>query len=501
MVSIEVLIEAFPERNTNQQQRQEKPANKSKREIARERMLEGTDWHNNMITLVGSYVSLGCSDNEIQGFIHPLTLEGYTPADTHHEVQIAIDGARAKGFDKRGNVIDLFDNSQESSWPTPFNSFDEMLIPPRRWLYGWHYIRGFISVLAAPGGVGKTSLQITEALAIATGRELLGEPVHESTKVWIINAEDPMEEMHRRIAATVKFYGIQKSEVENRLFIDAGRDLHINFADQGQDGVQKNHELVEIMIKKITDENIGMVFIDPLVAVHGVNENDNMAINTVIDAIRNVADATKASIALVHHTRKSNGQEIDVDSVRGAGSLIGAARSARVVNRMSKKDAQNLGICELESRSIFRVDDAKGNLAPPLGSVKWRKLESVDLLNGDKIGVVTPFSLPDSLAKIKEDAVESAHKWLLEEEKFGREDERAIDWIGFAIADFLNCDTGRGTKNKTERTPEQIINRRAVKAAISEMIKAGKLVKEIIHHGQAGRDTVILRPFAQEPQF
>jgi hypothetical protein len=35
--------------------------------------------------------------------------------------------------------------------------FDEAALKPRQWIYGQHYLRGFVSVLASAGGVGKTS--------------------------------------------------------------------------------------------------------------------------------------------------------------------------------------------------------------------------------------------------------------------------------------------------------------------------------------------------------
>jgi hypothetical protein len=47
-------------------------------------------------------------------------------------------------------------------------------IPHRRWLYGTYLIRGEITVLAAPGGAGKTALATGMAVEIATGTKLSG---------------------------------------------------------------------------------------------------------------------------------------------------------------------------------------------------------------------------------------------------------------------------------------------------------------------------------------
>src|SRR5205085_5788383 len=47
-------------------------------------------------------------------------------------------------------------------------------LAPRRWIYGGHYLEGAVSATIADGGVGKSTLTLTEAIAIVTGRALLG---------------------------------------------------------------------------------------------------------------------------------------------------------------------------------------------------------------------------------------------------------------------------------------------------------------------------------------
>ena len=76
-------------------------------------------------------------------------------------------------------------------------------IPPREWLYGRHYIRHFVSTTIAPGGVGKSALAITEALAMATGRPLLGVQPLKRLRVAYWNGEDPLEETERRVVAAI----------------------------------------------------------------------------------------------------------------------------------------------------------------------------------------------------------------------------------------------------------------------------------------------------------
>jgi hypothetical protein len=108
---------------------------------------------------------------------------------------------------------------------------------------------------------------------------------------------------------------------------------------------------------------------------------------------------------VVHHVRKGNGEDSSIDSVRGAGSLIGAARAARVVNRVSEDDAVKLGVAPLEARGIFRVDDGKANLAPPAHAAVYRRMIGVEIDNGEWVGVCVPFDVPDEWEGMTEKVV------------------------------------------------------------------------------------------------
>ena len=331
----------------------------------------------------------------------------------------------------------------ERQWPTPFTWIDPALIPARRWIYGNHYIRSNVSVLASAGGVGKTSMQIVEALAIATGKPLLSEQVREQCNVWVVNLEDPLEEMQRRLVAAMLHFNIAPEDVEGRLFLDAGRDIQIMFASQGRDGIQVHDDLVNYMIEKIKHHKIGVAFIDPWVGANQINENDNVAMNAAVAAVRRVCDATDCSVGLVHHIRKSNGDEATVDSVRGAGSLIGAARAARVINKISQEDALKLGVSEQESLGIFRVDDGKSNLAPPAAHAVYRRMVGVELPNGEYVGVATSYAMPDLFDGVTSKEALAVQRAVGEAEQADepyRSDVRAKNWIGIAVAKTLNLD-------------------------------------------------------------
>ena len=334
----------------------------------------------------------------------------------------------------------------ERSYPTPYDPVDPASIPARRWIYGQHYIRSNVSVLASAGGVGKTSMQIVEALAICTGRPLLGEPVHEPCNVWIINLEDPYEELQRRVAAAMLHYNVTADEIRGKLFLDAGRDMNIIFARQDRDGITVDDALVDYLTAKITENKIGLVSIDPWVGATGINENDNVAMNAAVGAVRSVCDETDCAASLVHHIRKGNGDDANVDSIRGAGSLLGAARAARVINRVSMEDAMKLGVSETEALGIFKVEDGKSNMAPPAAKAVYRRMVGVKLPNGEYVGVAEAFSMPDlfdgvsakDAMKVQRDVGQAAQRG-----EFMRQNPQAKQWVGNIVALHLNLDVDK----------------------------------------------------------
>jgi hypothetical protein len=344
----------------------------------------------------------------------------------------------------------------EDDLARPFVLRSPSEIPRRRWLYGSSYIRSFVSVLAAPGGAGKTTLYVVESLSIATGKALLGVTPAERVGVWVMNLEDPADEMERRIGAAAKHYGIAQRDIEGRLFVDAGREKPLTIAYQTRDGITIHQPIVDAIVEKIRRHKIGVLIVDPFVASHSVPENDNQAINAVLALWRLIADLTGCCIVLVHHFRKLNGEEGSIDSVRGGTAIIGAVRTARVMNTMSDTEAVKLGIDEAQRRRYVRIDDAKNNLAPPADKAQWIELVSVDLGNGsgiapegDKVGVATLWEPPSVWDGVTEDHMRAVHN-LVHRDGGKRQNPQAAGWLGFDVIRICGFDDDAGGRAKAK---------------------------------------------------
>ncbi len=296
----------------------------------------------------------------------------------------------------------------------PFVWRDPSTFPRRQWLYGYHLIRKFLSATVAPGGVGKTSLILAEAIAMASGRNLLGVPVRGGPlRVWVINLEDPLEEIERRVVAICMHFGVEPSEIEGRLFLNSGRDTNVVVAVATKSGTQIAQPVVDALTAEIVDKQADVVIIDPLVKAHRVPENDNGAIDLVCTAFAGIAEATDCAFDLVHHVRKTNGAEVTVEDSRGAVALASAARSMRALNRMTKDEAERAGIDD--HRPYFRAETGKANLAP-LEKADWFRLLPVSLGNGDgggndnadHVAVAEPWTWPEAMAGISVDHLRKA---------------------------------------------------------------------------------------------
>jgi AAA domain len=119
--------------------------------------------------------------------------------------------------------------------PTRFTWRDPASIPPRPFVYGKHFIRGFLSATLAPGGLGKSSLELVDAVAMASGKPLLGIQTPQPRRVWYVNLEDLREEIERRVAAICLHFDITAADLGDRLYFD-GREIEVILATQTRSG-------------------------------------------------------------------------------------------------------------------------------------------------------------------------------------------------------------------------------------------------------------------------
>jgi hypothetical protein len=301
-------------------------------------------WRNPMIKAVGTMVGRGMSDSAIKLVCAPYCDGGIEDPD----LKKLIDDQR-KDFDKT-NPGDAPLNRKPAPAPVPIHATpyvfkDPATIPQREWLYGQLLVRKIVSATISPGGIGKSSLVAAEALAMVSGKPLLGVTPPEQLRVWLWNLEDPQEETERKIQAAAKHYKVTPADIGDRLVVDSGRDQKLVIAKTTRDGAVIVQPVVDSLVAEIIKHKVDVLVIDPFVSCHEVAENDNSAMDMVVKEWGRVAERGNCAVQLVHHTRKmGDAVEVTTESSRGGSSQTDACRVVRTVNRMTKQEAGNAGV-------------------------------------------------------------------------------------------------------------------------------------------------------------
>lgn len=371
---------------------------------------------------------------------------------------------------------------------TPFVWRDPLSIPPRPWVYGRHMIRKQVSVTVAPGGVGKSSLTLVEALCLASGRQILGEWVpQEPLRAWVYNLEDPREEMERRVIGAMMHHGITPEDIGDRLYLDTGRERALCTAMEVRGEVMIVKPEIEALEAALKARGIDVLIVDPFVSSHRVSENSSGAIDLVAKEWARLADRCNCAIELVHHTRKTGGADATTEDGRGSTALMGAARSGRVLNRMNEETRQQAGLSESDG-TIFGIDRDKANLAP-VGSRKWVRMASVDLGQGDHVGVAESWEWPDAFSGITRADLLAVQNEIERRCEAGRpprfSDQAGDAWVGIIVADQVGLDAEE--------------DRRRVKKIVADWIKSGALEKaEMVDEKRMKRPCVRVGEWAVE---
>jgi hypothetical protein len=386
--------------------------------------------------------------------------------------------------------------------PTPFEWVDSQAIKPRAWLYGNHLIRRFVSLTVSPGGIGKSSLVLMDALCMTSGRALLVDDkprTSEPLRVWYWNGEDPQDETQRRVIAAAMHHKLTPDDVGGRLFTDTGREQTITLGQIVRGEISLQEDLFEELEREILARNIDVFILDPFVSAHRMGENDNNAIDAVVKRLGKLSERCNCAVEIVHHVRKPGGgskDQTDVNDARGASALVGGVRSARVLNVMSEEIAAEIdGISPEDRFSYFTVTNGKSNMTKRSGEGQWRRLVDVDLLNGpvgvsDHVGVVEHYKLPKKAAvldALPPNAVMIAQKTAYDNPMQTRLDVQSHDWFGHALGRALAI-------NSVDKSGQETL-----KTAISIWVKSGALSVEIRPDAQRRPRQYLTCPASETP--
>jgi AAA domain len=286
--------------------------------------------------------------------------------------------------------------------PEDIEDLDQGDVPPREWLLGTVLCRSYVTVLAAFGGAGKTSLAIAWALSLASGRALVGDHVHRRCRVLILTFEDDRQEYRRRLRAARLHHAIGQIG-RGWCFVKSLNGLGITLVEPDRDRIVVDTGAADRIMQVIERHNVDVVVLDPFIKISGAPENDNPATDAVARILARIAEQRNVAVLVLHHFRKGAAEAGNMDAARGARSLIDAARIACPLLPMSPDEAKAFGVGEDERRRLVRLDDGKVNIALSSTKPRWYRLASVNLNNGtaaypsgDNVQAIEHWSAPET---------------------------------------------------------------------------------------------------------
>jgi hypothetical protein len=333
---------------------------------------------------------------------------------------------------------------------------DEAHLPVRDWSVPGLLLKRNLTVLVAPPGSGKSLLTLQWSIAVALGMEWGGWSPRKPEKVLIVNIEDDIDEMRRRLVAAARTMGVDPAGLEGRiLLIDNPESVVIARTDSRTKTVIRT-PLVEKLIATILAEDIGVVVADPFAETFEGDENSNSEVKWAGILWREVARRARCCLLLVHHTKKyAGGMAGEADASRGGGALIGTARIMSTLFMMTEDEASAMNVPPEDRTRYVRFDDAKANQSR-LGVVRWFEKQTVMLNNGngflpgDEVGVLVPWNPPGALDGVSMHdlgrVLDAIDRGIINENgptgqfysASGTADEKSR-WAGRVMMDLLGC--------------------------------------------------------------
>lgn len=201
---------------------------------------------------------------------------------------------------------------------------------------GWFYED--VGVFIAPGGTGKTTFVLFEAIHIALGKPLFGSRVFNPGPVVILTAEDTREMLIarlRHISCQLPLTEDEMQRVRDSIVITDVAGTGFKLTEVMRD-VVRPAAIVDTLIASLRRITPAIVFIDPAVSF-GVGESRvNDAEQGLIDAGRKIRNEVQCGVIYVHHTGKESARKGSIDQYagRGGSAFADGSRMVHVLQRM-----------------------------------------------------------------------------------------------------------------------------------------------------------------------
>lgn len=304
---------------------------------------------------------------------------------------------------------------------------------------------GNVTLLGGDGGMGKSLLAMQLHIACNTGTQWLGLDIEQGSSLYM-SAEDDRDEVHRRAAEICAAEGIDlASAYRANMIYRAGQDAVM--------AIEKNGLLVPTPFFHQMEASVAAVgpqllILDNQADVFTGNENNRSLAKHFIGLLRGLCLRHECSVLLLGHPSLSG-------MASGSGMSGSTAWSNSVRSRLYLHAPEG---DDNDDKDVRILEVMKANYGPTGKRIelKWVAGRFV------RSEIKTPWAriaVPD--VERVSDKFRSG-QW--------RVSEQSADWGGYAVAEVLDWDVGRGV-GAAERTKEQNRNRAHVRTFLAGWLR------------------------------
>jgi hypothetical protein len=259
--------------------------------------------------------------------------------------------------------------------------------------------QGEVTLLAGHGGVGKSYISLTMAMAVALGRKFCNLPT-QRRRVLFYSAEDDEAELRRRISKICSVW-----EIETRELIDWLIPMDVSNIDNllfrlGHSEAPIVTSMFHQLAAYVDQRDIGLIVIDNASEVFGGSEVIRVQVRAFMRQLRNLARPDRAVLLLTHISKfAASSRSTVADDYSGSTAWHNSARSRISV--------------ETKDKTVERVmlTHQKANKSPKADPIEWEWRDGIPL----PVDEIDIHPLVDSMRRRQEEEMKNALLLVIQE--------------------------------------------------------------------------------------
>jgi GNAT superfamily N-acetyltransferase len=249
----------------------------------------------------------------------------------------------------------------------PVNLFDLQRPPPEPDIIVDQLLLMDACGFVAPGGTGKTTLAIFEAIHIILGRPLWGRLVKKPGKVLFLTAEDSRQIVESRLNLICAAMGLSLAELEivaDGFYIEDLSMINARLVGIDPKGAVRSTKLVVEIIERYSGLGISLCHLDPASLLGPGEASGNDGMSELMRVSRRIAMSLRAAAQIVHHVSQAvaRGGIVDQYAARGGTAFADNSRGQRQLVRIRDREYEFNGVRYRIPPAVSDEDLSKGRL-------------------------------------------------------------------------------------------------------------------------------------------